>query len=419
MSASQPTAGQEWRANWPVVMAAMLGMSFYATVNYSFDQFAAPVEQAFGLSRKQVFTGLSIFNLLPVLFGPFVGAMIDRFGARKVAIPGMVLSIATFAALGTATGSYLQWCLLWLAFGICALLIKSTVWTVAVSRLFNTSRGLALSVMLSGTAIAEAAAKIYPNWLVVNHGWRFAYVALAGSWGGLALLLVVLFFRDTSKQGAAGAVQAPSPASLPGLSLAEALRSPPILRVGLANLISSFVGGSISMHLSLVLRDAGLDRGTAAQVAATAGIAGIAGKLVTGWLCDRTQSSWLWFTSFGLGALGYFLLLNPLHSTASLVLAVMLLGYGGGAAFQVTAYLTGRFGGLRNFGKIYGTMGSAIMLGAAIGPVFGGVIHDAFGGYRPLILAGIPIVFIAALLTVRLGSFPDFAHVQRDESKTA
>ncbi len=412
------TAGQEWRSNWPVVMAAMLGMSFYATVNYSFDQFATPVEEAFGLGRKQVFTGLSIFNLLPVLFGPFVGALIDRFGARRVAIPGMVLSIATFAALGTANGSFLQWCLLWLGFGICALLIKSTVWTVAVSKLFNTSRGLALSVMLSGTAIAEAAAKIYPNWLVVNHGWRFAYVALAGSWGGLALLLVLLFFRDYAK-GADPAAQGPSPNSLPGLSLAEALRSPPILRVGVANLISSFVGGSISMHLSLVLRDAGLDRGTAAQVAATAGIAGIAGKLVTGWLCDRTQSSWLWFTSFGLGAVGYFLLLNPLHSTAALVLAVMLLGYGGGAAFQVTAYLTGRYGGLANFGKIYGTMGSAIMLGAAIGPVFGGVVHDAFGGYRPLILAGIPIVLIAALLTVRLGTFPDFTPVQDGESKPA
>lgn len=416
---SAPTAGQEWRSNWPVVMAAMLGMSFYATVNYSFDQFAAPVEQAFGLSRKQVFTGLSIFNLLPVLFGPFVGALIDRFGARRVAIPGLVLSIATFAALSQATGSFLQWCLLWLAFGLCALLIKSTVWTVAVTKLFNTSRGLALSVMLSGTAIAEAAAKIYPNWLVMNHGWRFAYVALAGSWGGLALLLVLLFFRDYNKQSEGGVAQMPSPESLPGLSLAEALRSPPILRVGLANLISSFVGGSISMHLSLVLKDAGLDRGTAAQVAATAGIAGIAGKLVTGWLCDRTQSSWLWFTSFGLGAIGYVLLLNPLHSTAALVLAVMLLGYGGGAAFQVTAYLTGRYGGLRNFGKLYGTMGSAIMLGAAIGPVFGGVIHDAFGGYRPLILAGIPIVFIAALLTVRLGPFPNFQPVQPDVSKTA
>ena len=47
-----PSAGEEWRSNWPVVMAAMLGMSFYATVNYSFDQFAAPVEQAFGLSRE-------------------------------------------------------------------------------------------------------------------------------------------------------------------------------------------------------------------------------------------------------------------------------------------------------------------------------------------------------------------------------
>ena len=36
-------------------------------------------------------------------------------------------------------------------------------------------------------------------------------------------------------------------------------------------------------------------------------------------------------------ALGYALLLNPFHSTAMLTLAVMVLGYGGGASFQSTA----------------------------------------------------------------------------------
>ena len=408
MSDNSPAASAEWKAHWPVVLSAMLGMSFYATVNYSFDQFAAPIERDFGLSRSQIFTGLSIFNLLPVLFGPFVGGLIDKFGARKIAIPGMILSIAGFSAIGMASGTYLQWCLLWLAFGFCALLIKSTVWTVAVSKLFTTSRGLALSVMLCGTAVAEAVAKIFPNWLVIHHGWRFAYVALACSWGGFALVLILLFFRDTRK-GESATAQSAAASLLRGFTTLQAFKSAPVLRIGFANLLSTLVGGSIAMHISLVLKDAGLDRSTAALVAATSGIAGIAGKLVTGWLCDRTQSRWLPFPSFALAALGYFLLLNQLHTTAALVLGVMILGYGGGASFQTTAYLTGRYGGLRHFGKIYGTMGSMIMLGAAIGPIFGGVVHDAFGSYHPLIIAGIPIVLLAAFLTVGLGPYPVFA----------
>ncbi len=406
MDQTSATSSAEWKAYWPVVMSAMLGMSFYATVNYSFDQFAAPVEKELGFSRAQVFWGLFIFNMLPVPGGPLIGALIDRFGPRRIAVPGLALSVLGFAALSQANGSFVQWCGLWLLFGLCALLIKSTVWTAAITRVFSASRGFALSVMLCGTAVAEAVAKLYPNWLVVNHGWRFAYMALAFSWGGLALILVVLFFRESQVKGGPALPQHAS--TLPGLGTVEAFRSRPILRVGFANLISSFVGGAVGMHISLVLKDAGLDRGTAAMVAATAGIAGIAGKLVTGWLCDRTRSSWLPFSSFALGALGYALLLNLLHTTAGLVLGVMILGYGGGASFQMTAYLTGRYGGLKNFGKIYGTMGSMIMLGAAIGPVFSGKVHDMFGSYQPLIWAGIPIVLIAALLTVGLGPYPEF-----------
>jgi MFS family permease len=412
MNQSSSAASAEWKAYWPVVMSAMLGMSFYATVNYSFDQFAAPVEQELGFTRAQVFWGLFIFNMLPVPGGPLVGALIDRYGPRRIALPGLALSILGFTALSQASGSFIQWLGLWLMFGLCALLIKSTVWTVAISRVFSTSRGFALSVMLCGTAVAEAVAKLYPNWLVIHHGWRFAYMALAFSWGGLALILIVLFFRETPifrETHAKGGPALPQHAStLPGLGTIEAFRSRPILRVGFANLICALVGGGVGMHLSLVLKDAGLDRGTAAMVAATAGVAGIAGKLITGWLCDRTRSSWLPFSSFALAALGYGLLLNHLQSTAALVLGVMILGYAGGASFQVTAYLTGRYGGLKNFGKIYGTMGSMIMLGAAIGPVVSGRIHDMFGSYQPLIWAGIPVVLIAALMTVGLGPYPDF-----------
>ena len=419
MEQSSAASNAEWKAYWPVVLSAMLGMSFYATVNYSFDQFAAPVEKDLHFTRAQLFWGLFIFNMLPVPGGPLIGALIDRFGPRRIAIPGLVLSIMGFAGLSQANGSFVQWCGLWLLFGLCALLIKSTVWTVAVTRVFSSSRGFALSVMLCGTAVAEAIAKLYPNWLVVHHGWRFAYVALAVSWGGIALVLALLFFREQQVVG--GPAKPLHASELPGFGAWEAFKSRPILRVGCANLITSIVGGAIGMHISLVLKDAGLDRSTAALVAATSGVAGIAGKLMAGWLCDRTRSSLLPFSSFALSAVGYALLLNLLHTTWALVFAVMILGYAGGASFQITAYLTGRYGGLKNFGKIYGTMGSMIMLGAAIGPVLGGKVHDLTGSYQALIYAGIPVVLLAALLTIGLGPYPVFgpARSEIDEAVDA
>jgi MFS family permease len=409
MSEETTATSAEWKAYWPVILSAMFGMSFYAMVTYSFDQFAAPIEREFGLSRSQVYLGLMIFSLLPVVFGPAVGALIDRFGTRRVAVPGMLLSSAGFAAIGLANGSLLQWCLLWLALGFASLLIKSTVWTVAVTRLFTVGRGFALSVMLCGTALAEATAKLLPNWLVIHYGWRMAYVGVAGLWGGLATLLVLLMFREKPLERSSSQVTSlAAAAELPGLTMREALRSPPLIRIGLTNFLFTIVGGWVAAHLALVLMETGLDRTGAAEVAATAGVAGIAGKLVAGWLCDRVRSPLFPFAAFALGAVGDALLVNPFHSTAMLTLAVMILGFAGGASFQVTAYLCGRYGGLRNFGKIYSVVASLMMFGAAVGPPIAGLLHDIIGSYRPLLLAAAPTVLLAAFLMIGLGPYPEF-----------
>ena len=408
MDEAPQTAAQEWRAYWPMVLSGMIGMSFYSMFAYSQQMFIEPLEQEFHWKRAEISFGYTIFALTAFLCGPLIGAAIDRWGARRVGVPGLLLSGLAFAALGLTGSSLVQWYGLWLVLAIVGLGVKSTVWSAAASNSFSVSRGMALAIILCGSAIAQSLAPLIGNWLIPEYGWRNAYFLIGGCWGGIALIVTALFFHDAGSKKAAPAANAGPAPVLPGLTFREAIRSVLIWRIFVANVISSLVGAGASFHLKPIIVSAGVTSSTAAEIAALAGISGIAGKLLTGWLLDRIQGDLVPVLSFGLSALGYFFLLNTFGSVPAMALGVLIIGYTSGAGLALTAFLISRYAGLRAFGAVYGALGSMLMLGSAIGPVAAGFIFDHFHSYTVLLLVAIPGAIIGALLLFGLGRYPDF-----------
>src|SRR5690606_37843511 len=148
------------------VVSAMVGFSFYTVVTYALGTFTQPLEKAFGWTRAEVFLGVTIFGLVQMVGGPPVGALLDRIGTRWLAIIGLTLAGVAYAGFSLANGSIAQWIGIWLVFSLCALMIKSTVWSAGTSSVFSTSRGLALAAVLSGSAIGQALSPILANWLI-------------------------------------------------------------------------------------------------------------------------------------------------------------------------------------------------------------------------------------------------------------
>jgi len=393
VNAQPATAAQEWKSHWPLVMAGLLGMSFYSIITYTLGTFIEPLENEFGWSRARI--------------APLIGAVIDKVGSRKVAVPGIALHAIAFAAFGLVSGSAWQWFGLWTVMAIIALTTKGLIWSAAVSSVFTVSRSLALAVMLTGTALGQAS-PIIANWLIEGVGWRMAYVWLGLGWGGLAFVAIALFFFDARDHSRRSGIPATRAAVLPGLTGKQALRDSRIWRIGVANVVMTFVGGGITVHLVPILSETGASRSAAVAIAASAGIAGIAGKLLAGVLLDRVQSSLIPFAAFAVPALGYFLLLDTFDSNAVLTLGVLVIAFAGGAGFQITTYLVSRYGGMRNFGKIYGAISSSLMLGTSLGPLASGYLFDVTGSYELLLMAAIPAVLFAATMFLGLGPYPDF-----------
>ena len=412
MSEQPQTALGEWRQHWPLALSATIGFTFSPMATYSLGLFMEPLHKEFGWGRAQASSGLIVLSLFAILFTAPVGALIDRFGARKNAIPGTVLCMVAVGALSFANGSMVQWLALWIFYAVASLFIKTTVWCAAVSKAFTLSRGLALGVVLCGSGLSQSLTPIVAQRLIDGFGWRHAYQLLALGWGGLVLILLLLFFHDVGGSRApakAGETAASAPAApLPGHSFRAAMRTGAILRICGAVLLGSIISVGIAVHLVPILVDTGLSRGAAAGVAGLAGLSAIAGKLTTGALLDRVRSSLLPFASFSLPAVGMAMLLLPDPGIALTSLSVMILGFAAGSTAQSQTYLIARYAGLRSYGAVLGVVSSIVGLTLGFAPWFAGKVFDVTGSYDLVLMLGIPCTLTAGALLVGLGAYPVF-----------
>jgi len=412
LTAQQHTGGTEWRRYWPLVVAAMAGLSMSAIAGASIGLFMEPLHREFGWSRAQIAVGLSIYALVAFPLSPVGGMLIDRWGARRMAIPGTILTAAAIFSFSFANGSASQWVALWLFYAFVALGVKPTVWSAAVTSRFSGSRGLALGVTLSGNAIAQMLIPVLSQHLIDNHGWRSAYRWIGIGWGAMVLaLLVPLFFAGHDKRrrdNVGRAAAALERAALPGLSLAQAIRNPVLIRIAIVTLVGTAISGALMIHLVPILNERGIGRETAALIAGLSGGMGIVGKLATGWLYDRGNFRWLNPLNLWMPVLTSSVLIFAPHSIPLVVLAASIIGYSSGALLQMSAYLTGRYCGLRKFGTIFGMMTSGIAIGIGLGPLVAGMIYDTAGSYTPLLIGVVPFMVVSGFLLMKLGPYPDW-----------
>jgi predicted MFS family arabinose efflux permease len=416
--ASAPlTAAQEWRRYWPLVLAAMMGVSFGSIPIATLGLFIDPLQGEFGWTSAQISLGVTVFALISLPATPLAGVLADRFGGRRVAIPGLVLCGITFAAFAGQTGWFGLWLAVWAAYTLASVCIRSLVWNRTISTVFSAGRGLALAIVVCGLSLPLVVAPPLTEWLISLYGWRTAYVALGLGWAGLALALVVPLFKapQSGQAQTAGEKQAaPPPPSQGGLSVAQALRDPRTLRIAGAIALQALVNAAVGIHLVPLLVIGGISRMEAASFAAVLGIANLAGNLATGWLTDRISSPLLPLAVYCMPALGFAALLNAGGSTPMILLAILFLGLGGGGALQLGMYLTTRYAGVRNFATIYGLINSLQTVTSGIGPIAAAFVFDATGNYAQFLWAGIPVYILSGLLVFGLGRYPDHPPPQEE-----
>lgn len=417
---NQPlTAAEEWRRNWKVVLSAFVGFSFLTIMSGSLTVFMQPLADEFGWSRTLISAGWTVSNVITTILSPIFGIVIDKYGTRKIALPGIILTIASICAFAFVNGSAWQWYGLWALYATISIGVKTTVWTAAVASIFKAGQGLAIGVTLCGMAASQTILPPLATWLIGEYGWRMAYIWLGAGWGGLTFVLCLFFFfdaRDRRKYGGslevAGGAGSDT-AHLPGLTVSDAWRNRALWQIAISTVIIMTVTLGLTIHQMPILDGIGITRTDAALMMSLIGISSLLGKITTGALLDRFSPNWVGGVTLSMTALAFVLLIDGVNSLPLIIFAMLVNGYTQGTKLQICTYLTARYAGMRKFGTIFGFMNSMMAVGSGAGPIFAAFSYDLGGNYTYFLVGGAIGSVVAGALLVTLPAFPVWGSDQK------
>jgi MFS family permease len=267
-------------------------------------------------------------------------------------------------------------------------MIASTILpaTMIISNWFGERRGAALGITTAGMELGGMVITLAAGYLIVAHGWRFAYAVLAIPLVVIVAPLYLVFVRTRPVQTAPALGEGESDAAagadfaIAGLEVGEALRTRAFWMLAVLQFCYTFAVSGSFIHLVKYLIDIGYTQAAGTMVISLSLGLALIGKPTMGLLGDRIS---------GKNALALCLFVGGLN-TAGLLFArnswvLVVFTFVGGmitsAPVALGPLVQVETLGLKRFGSIAGLLGIAFTLGATMGPPIVGKLADATGSY--------------------------------------
>jgi MFS family permease len=405
---------------WWVVFASLCGLvvSPGPISIFSFGVFLKPVTEELGIARGVFSSALLINGVAVAVSSAVVGWLIDRYGVRRVMIPGILLFAVVVACYGLMQSSPLILVFVIFAFtGFFGGVQTPVPYAATVAKWFDRNRGLALGIATAGIGLGAAVIPLLASHLIGQFGWRVAYVGLALAILVLAGIPVALFLREPPSLAAAA--RRPSAMdfaeNLPGMKVTTALRSWHFWALTIAFFLSILAITGTLTHVVALLTDRGVPQSVAVGALSSSGLALIISRVFSGWCLDRFWGPYVAVIFFMMPLVGIMLLGSGAEGFVPL-LGAILCGMGAGAEVDLMAFFVSRYFGLRAYGKIYGLMFSFFAIGVGLGPALSGQAFDRFHSYGPIFTIYEIVLAITCVLFLRLGPYPYPAPERADAS---
>jgi len=368
------------RKSIPNIIAAWAGLltgpSVMIAATTSF--FILPWSKSFNLSRSEVSFILAVSPIIIAVCVAFAGQAMDRWGLRRVLIPGVIAFGVMQFVLSAATVTW-ELVLATILLSMAGAVTATVGYSKLISLWFGKHRGTVLGICVAlGVSAGQATMPHVTKYLIEIGGWRTAYRGI----GAIILLigapLIVLLMREPGRGGAV--LVASSRAVVVGLTRAEALRKPVFWVLGIAIFLGSTSLFGTTTHAVPMLEERGFSPGVAADALSLLFAGGIFGQFTVGFVADRFNTPRITIPYFVSAWIGLMILHSAGQSTVLLV-GAFILGLGLGAETAMAAYLTSRYFGLKDFSSIYGLFFAGSSLGVFCGINLMGIMHDLTGSY--------------------------------------
>ena len=121
--------------------------------------------------RRTELSGLMLVALLAAgIVTPFIGKLVDRFGARPVVLSGVVAFSLSTMAVSMVGHSILKTCLVFGLFGVTAPAVGAVGFNKALSAWFRARRGIVLALVGMGGALGAVAVPQVTRLLIDHFG---------------------------------------------------------------------------------------------------------------------------------------------------------------------------------------------------------------------------------------------------------
>jgi MFS family permease len=392
------------KSPWWIVFGSALGLIVGngPIMQFTFGVLLKPISEEFRWDRATVSSAIVIGLCMTGVITPVVGAAVDRWGVRPIALPSIILFSLAVASVSLVPDSVPLFIALYAVMGIFAAGQTPLIYAKSISANFDARRGLALGIAMAGVGLGAALVPQFAQAITTNFGWRAAYVGLGLLTFALAFPAVALFLREPGPTTASAISHA---VELVGLTGREAIQTWRFWILAFAFFVVAAAANGTIAHVIPLLTDRGVSPQMATSALSTAGVALIMGRLVAGYLLDRIFAPYVALVFFLLPLAG-ILTLSSTDNTTMAALATVLIGMGLGAEVDLIAFLISRYFGMRSFGQIYGYLFAIFMLANGIGPFLMGLSFDKVGSYNTCLIGfAIGLVFASAVI-LKLGPYP-------------
>ena len=396
---------------WIIVAVALISMAFWLGIRSSFSVFYVTLLEEFLWNRADSAGVQSAALITYTVMAPLVGGLIDRFGPRRVIVPGILTLVS-----GLILCSYIQTLTqFYLFYGVIAGAGISCIGIVSYSAIlahwFEKKRGLASGIAVSGIGLGTFLLVPMSQQFINMWGWRMTFVIT----GCLVLVILLpanaIFLRHKPDElgqfpdgaNSADLNKANNPRSKPNFkqdndwTLRKASNTLRFWALIIFPFLALFGIYIILVHNVRFLVDQGVAKMTAAFIFAIIGILSSIFRIFWGWISDHISRELTYTLGIICACLGVgSLLLFEISASRIFIYSYSIFfGIGWGAtAPMFMAVAADLFKG-RIFGLIYGFLEAGIGIAGALGAWIAGFIFDKTQSYQ----AAFVLVIVAFLLS--------------------
>jgi len=388
---------------WIIVSISFLTLIVVCGSWSAFSIFMNSLQNEFNWDRASISLAMSIGLIVYGSSLPFVGKLIDRYGARKVILLASVSMGVSTILLNLISHIWHFYFL----YGVCVAIGYAGAGLIANTSLvrnwFRERSELALSVMQSGLPFGQLLVVPFAAYLIVVYSWRIAYLILGFILCVIIPMIVFFISRDSSNKE----IDQPFVTSIgvnrlsfqnePEINILDHIKTRPFLTMIIVYFICGFTDIPIVTHMAPFITDVGFSAMIAAYILSIIGGATWIGTLIFGFLSQRFDRRLLLVAIYFIRTVTFCLLLkSPYMST--LILFSIFFGL---TQFSMVPLISAWIGdnyGQMLMGRLFGTITLIHAIGASSGTYLDGLIFNKTNSYKLAFIVSSALAFVASTL---------------------